>query len=489
MSLVDSSTAFERKCRDLKGGDELFEGLSALGICDFSTLAFSLGTPQNPPTDDQVKKLSSKVFTNPTLGQLALLRRLHYEAMALTVASFNKQVGPDILDPISLTKRLPANDEVSLALHEERFADSVDQTFANRCNELYGSADLYHCLADNGIRTWSMLNSSFHHVITPHDFVDATEDVFLTNRTTVQQRLAIRLGVEEGRRMEDRWGDRPPLKRPRKKLEQTEQPDVELSSNPGASTATPSTVDLRPAPVTDQDRAGKVIVALKAWSNENINVPTLAERIASAEWRTFVMEALRESVVLIQGPPNAGKSELGVNLAKSFQLRKTKTASKRFWFFGRDDPPHLGCYHFCNDSFYTSSSDELDWNKFFQSFQSIVRGDQATTIFTVLEGHRILNFRLAQDWVTTTVILTANEEFMRSRKTKAESVAKYRDFISSQLNDNTSLINIPGACFIAAAQTPAALTIRTISALLRNTFLLPRAPEDAGPRPTGELLF
>ena len=39
MSLVDSSAAFERKCRDLKGGDALFEGLSALGISDFSTLA------------------------------------------------------------------------------------------------------------------------------------------------------------------------------------------------------------------------------------------------------------------------------------------------------------------------------------------------------------------------------------------------------------------------------------------------------------------
>ena len=53
MSLVDSSAAFERKCRDLKGGDALFEGLANLGISDFSTLAFTLGTPQKPPTDEQ----------------------------------------------------------------------------------------------------------------------------------------------------------------------------------------------------------------------------------------------------------------------------------------------------------------------------------------------------------------------------------------------------------------------------------------------------
>ena len=364
----------------------------------------------------------------------------------------------------------------------------MDRTLVRRCSEVYGNADLFDQLADNGIMTWNMLNASFHHVTTPRDFMDATEDVFLTKHTTVQQRLAVQLIVEEGRRMEGTWGAPPPLKRPRKRREQAET-DVRPRSNSRSNDATPLTVDLKPAPVSNRDRAGKVIAELKDWSSENISVHTLAERIASAEWRAFVMEAVRESVVLIQGPPNAGKSELGVNLARSFQLRRTKTASRLFWFFGRDDPPHLGCYHFCNDSFYKGSSDEMDWDKFYQSFRAIAKGEQATTTFTILEGHRILNFRLAEDWVTTTVILTANLELMKSRKTKAESVAKYKDFISAQLNDSTSLINGAATCFIAADQTPVALTIRTISALLRNTFLLPRATEDEGPRPTGGLLF
>ena len=490
MSIVDNSAAFERKCKDLKGGDKLFEGLSALGIVDFTTLAFALGTPLKPPTEDQFETLGSKVFTNPTLGQLALLRRVHFEATSLMVASINKQAKPDSSDPTSLNKRLPANErQVRLDLQERSLEGLVDRTLVTRCRELYGNADLFHHLADNGIMTWDMLNSSFYHVATSRDFVDATEDVFLTERTTVQQRFAVQLIVEEGRRMEGTWGAPPPLRRRRKKYEQEEQPDVPSRSHSRSRDTAPLTVDLRPAPVSDQDRAGKVIAELKDWSNEDISVHTLAERIASAEWRAFVMEAVRESVVLIQGPPNAGKSELGVNLARSFQLRKIKTASKRFWFFGRDDPPHLGCYHFCNDSFYTSSTDELDWQKFFQSFQSIVKGEHATTIFAILEGHRILNFRLAQDWVTTTVILTANEELMTRRKTKVESVAKYKDFISSQLGDSTSLINATGACFIAADQTPATLTIRTLSALLRNTFLLQRATEDEGPRPNGGQLF
>ena len=49
MSLVDSAAAFERKCKDLRGGEDLFNGLIGLGIRDFSTLAFTLGTPQKPP--------------------------------------------------------------------------------------------------------------------------------------------------------------------------------------------------------------------------------------------------------------------------------------------------------------------------------------------------------------------------------------------------------------------------------------------------------
>ena len=40
MSIVDSAAAFERKCKELKGGDELFDGLEKLGVSDFSTQKF-----------------------------------------------------------------------------------------------------------------------------------------------------------------------------------------------------------------------------------------------------------------------------------------------------------------------------------------------------------------------------------------------------------------------------------------------------------------
>ena len=36
MSIIDSEAAFERKCKELRNGDELFNGLDRLGIKDFT---------------------------------------------------------------------------------------------------------------------------------------------------------------------------------------------------------------------------------------------------------------------------------------------------------------------------------------------------------------------------------------------------------------------------------------------------------------------
>ena len=56
-----------------------------------------------------------KVFASatPTVGQLALLRKLHFEATTLMVASINEQVKSDSSDPSSMTKRLPAAEKQS----------------------------------------------------------------------------------------------------------------------------------------------------------------------------------------------------------------------------------------------------------------------------------------------------------------------------------------------------------------------------------------
>ena len=152
MSLVDSSAAFGRKCRDFKGGDTLFEGLAALGISDFSTLAFTLGTPQKPPTDEQFDALGARVFTSATLGQLALLRKLHFEATTLMVASINEQVKSDSSDPTSLIKRLPtAEKQARLDLQKKRLAGLKIMGELSPSHHLL---DQVNAMVETGVISW-----------------------------------------------------------------------------------------------------------------------------------------------------------------------------------------------------------------------------------------------------------------------------------------------------------------------------------------------
>ena len=74
MSIVDSEATFERKCKELRNGTELYEGLEKLGVRDFSTLAFTLGTPQKAPTDAQFEDLGAKIYGVATIGQQSTSR-------------------------------------------------------------------------------------------------------------------------------------------------------------------------------------------------------------------------------------------------------------------------------------------------------------------------------------------------------------------------------------------------------------------------------
>ena len=73
MALIDSEKAFQKRCEEMHDG--LFEKLQGQNIGSFSTLAFALGSQQNPVSDDEFTKLADAVFeTQSTLGTTAILR-------------------------------------------------------------------------------------------------------------------------------------------------------------------------------------------------------------------------------------------------------------------------------------------------------------------------------------------------------------------------------------------------------------------------------
>jgi len=124
MTLIDSTASFEKRCSDIDESGALLEGLKSQGVRCFSALAFTIGTPQTAPSDKQYDELAGKIFgADPTLGQVSSLRRLHFEATTLIVASLNEQVKSDSADPGTLVKKLPAAEkQARLEKQQERLS-------------------------------------------------------------------------------------------------------------------------------------------------------------------------------------------------------------------------------------------------------------------------------------------------------------------------------------------------------------------------------
>ena len=95
MALVDSNAAFKQRCMAVDHSGALWKGLAADQVLTFAQLAFVLGTPQSPPSQEQFDQLAGKVWETPSLGDVAKLRLLHFEASTLVVAHLKAQVSSE----------------------------------------------------------------------------------------------------------------------------------------------------------------------------------------------------------------------------------------------------------------------------------------------------------------------------------------------------------------------------------------------------------
>jgi hypothetical protein len=99
MSLIDSEAAFDSRCDKLEVGlKDLFHAQS---INTFSSLAFGVGTPQESVNDADRKAFTDKIFTREaTIGEVAYVKRLHFEASTVVMADLKAQaIMGDITEP------------------------------------------------------------------------------------------------------------------------------------------------------------------------------------------------------------------------------------------------------------------------------------------------------------------------------------------------------------------------------------------------------
>ena len=96
MALVDSEAAFSEHCASVGAPASVIRALRNAGITTFAGLAFSCGTPQNPPSDETFREFANTVFAaEPSIGEMAALRRIQFEASTLMVAHVKSQVSQD----------------------------------------------------------------------------------------------------------------------------------------------------------------------------------------------------------------------------------------------------------------------------------------------------------------------------------------------------------------------------------------------------------
>ena len=118
MSLADSEAAFEQHCKRLSPSGALFTLLTNQRISNLSSLAFASGTPQSPPTEEQFKEFATGINNGSemTFGELAGLRRLHFEASAIVMAELKSRATDTSGDG---TRKLPIAEKTARLRDQE----------------------------------------------------------------------------------------------------------------------------------------------------------------------------------------------------------------------------------------------------------------------------------------------------------------------------------------------------------------------------------
>ena len=183
----------------------LWNGLKGQDVRCFSALAFTIGTPQSAPTDAQYEDLATKVFGgSPTLGQVSGLRRLHFEATTLIVATLNEQVKSDTADPSALVKKLPAAEKQ--ARLEKQQARLTGIKMVGELAPSHQLLDLASSILESGAIVWiapsrcSKRDDEIHANIKP-----SSSTVQVENSTLKLAQVPISTTADLGRELKLMW--------------------------------------------------------------------------------------------------------------------------------------------------------------------------------------------------------------------------------------------------------------------------------------------
>ena len=152
MALVDSEAAFTQHCASVGAPASVVNALKGSNILTFAGLAFACGTPQNPPSDENFKDFATSLFgAEPSIGEISILRRIHFEASTLMVAHVKSQVSQDASGSDAVRK-IPAPEK------QQRLQDQKARlggfTIEGETEPSYALIDLVNSMVDNNCVLW-----------------------------------------------------------------------------------------------------------------------------------------------------------------------------------------------------------------------------------------------------------------------------------------------------------------------------------------------
>ena len=152
MALVDSEAAFASHCIAIDKSRGLLNLCTNTNLTSFMRLAFAIGTPQTPATDEAFKAFATEIngFVEPSITMMALLRRLHFEAVTMVVAHLKTNVAIDA--GTEGGRKLPPVEKVA-RLNDQQ-ARLKGLTIKGELQPSYALIDIIAGIQDSGSIVW-----------------------------------------------------------------------------------------------------------------------------------------------------------------------------------------------------------------------------------------------------------------------------------------------------------------------------------------------
>lgn len=151
MTASDSEATFEKHCNRIDESGMLLGIFRTQGLTNLSAVAFAIGTPQSPPSEDAFKEFATGVNggTEPSTRFLAFMRRLHFEACTTVMSELKART---TADTIGEAKKLPVVEKA--ARHREQEQRLVGLRLKGELQPSYALVDLVANMKETDSVVW-----------------------------------------------------------------------------------------------------------------------------------------------------------------------------------------------------------------------------------------------------------------------------------------------------------------------------------------------